>query len=143
VLVPVLSATGLVLATVFVHAGATLLSLGWLRASTRPPRRHTPRSRVGVLGSVVVVMAFAALVEAGVWAGFYLWMGALASFEEALYFSLVSFTTLGYGDVTLVTGWRLLAAFEAANGIILFGWTTALIVAVAQRLFAREGEDER
>jgi hypothetical protein len=42
---------------------------------------------------------------------------------------MVSFTTLGYGDIVLGEGWRLLASFEAANGIILFGWTTALIFA--------------
>jgi len=59
---------------------------------------------------------------------------AIEQLETALYFSMVTFTTLGYGDVTMSPDWRLLASFEAANGIIMFGWTTALIAAVIQRL---------
>ena len=47
---------------------------------------------------------------------------------------MVAFTTLGFGDVTLGETWRVLSTFEAANGIIMFGWTTALIVAFVQRL---------
>lgn len=53
-----------------------------------------------------------------------------------MYFSMVTFTTLGYGDITLGGDWRLLASFEAANGIIMFGWTTALIVAYLQRMIS-------
>jgi voltage-gated potassium channel Kch len=71
-----------------------------------------------------------------VWAGAYLRVGAIEGLEAALYFSIVTFTTLGYGDITLNTDWRLLASFQAASGIIIFGWTTALLVAVAQRVVA-------
>jgi len=52
----------------------------------------------------------------------------IGSFEPAMYFSIVTFTTLGYGDVLVAEEWRILAATEAANGIIMFGWTPALIV---------------
>ena len=55
--------------------------------------------------------------------------------EAALYFSMVTFTTLGYGDVLLDERWRLMAAFEAANGIIIFGLSTAVVVAVVQRVY--------
>jgi hypothetical protein len=48
---------------------------------------------------------------------------------------MVTFTTLGYGDVLLDERWRLMAAFEAANGIIIFGLTTAVVVAVVQRVY--------
>jgi voltage-gated potassium channel Kch len=68
-------------------------------------------------------------------------VGALSSLEEALYFSMVTFTTLGYGDVTLSDRWRLLASFEAANGTIMFGWTTALIMAVVHKLYLRHPDD--
>jgi voltage-gated potassium channel Kch len=67
----------------------------------------------------------------------YIFIGAFQSFEQALYFSIVTFTTLGYGDITLESNWRLLASFEAASGIIIFGWSTAIIVAVVQRLYFR------
>ncbi len=71
-----------------------------------------------------------------------MWAGALPNFQDAIYFSLVTFTTLGYGDIVLAERWRVLAAFEAANGIIMFGWTTAIIVAAVQRIFLRESVAE-
>jgi hypothetical protein len=77
------------------------------------------------------------LVEVVVWAGFYLLITPveeIATFEEALYFSLVTFTTLGYGDITLADHhWRLLSGAEALNGVLLVGWSTALLFAVVQR----------
>jgi hypothetical protein len=48
---------------------------------------------------------------------------------------MVTFTTLGYGDVVLDQQWRLLASFEAANGIIMFGWTTAIVMAVVHHVY--------
>ena len=51
-------------------------------------------------------------------------------------FMVITLTTLGYGDIVLTEQWRLLAAIEAANGIIMFGWSTALVIAVVQRTFA-------
>ena len=64
-------------------------------------------------------------------------VGAVSGFEEAMSFSMVTYTTLGYGDVTMERPWRLLPAFEAANGIIMFGWTTAVVMTVVQRTFAK------
>jgi hypothetical protein len=61
-------------------------------------------------------------------------VGAIEHVETALYFSMVTFTTLGYGDITLPSDWRLLSSFEAANGIIMFGWSTAFVAAFIQRL---------
>jgi hypothetical protein len=83
---------------------------------------------------VVLMMFLAALIETGIWAAVYLAVGAILDLETALYFSTVTFTTLGYGDVTLDVGWRLLAALQAANGTIMFGWTTALVMAVIHRM---------
>ena len=66
----------------------------------------------------------------------YLALNALQSFEKALYFSMVTYTTLGYGDVILHDRWRLLSAFGSANGIIMFGWTTAIVIAAVQRIYS-------
>ena len=63
----------------------------------------------------------------------------LPSFEAALYFSFVTFTTLGYGDITLTEGWRLLSGIQALNGILLVGWTTAYLFAVVQRTWEGMG----
>jgi hypothetical protein len=79
----------------------------------------------------------AALIEVGLWAGAYLAIGAIEGVETSVYYSMVTFTTLGYGDVVLSGRWRLLSSLEAANGIIMFGWTTAVVMAVAQRSFGK------
>jgi hypothetical protein len=63
-------------------------------------------------------MFFLSLVDIAVWAGAYLLMGTIDTIEMAFYFSTVTFTTLGYGDVVIDEQWRLMSAFEAANGII-------------------------
>jgi voltage-gated potassium channel Kch len=75
------------------------------------------------------------ILDVTLWATFYYLSGALSSFEEALYFSTATFTTVGYGDIVLGREWRQLATFEAVNGWIIFGWATALIMAVIQRLY--------
>ena len=63
----------------------------------------------------------------------------LPNLETALYFSTVTYTTLGYGDVVLTPPWRVLASLEAANGILLFGWTTAFLFMVVRRIWQRTG----
>jgi hypothetical protein len=70
-----------------------------------------------------------------IWGGFYVWFGAIEQFEEAVYFSIVTYTTLGYGDITLNAEWRLLSSLEAASGIIYFGWSTAIVIAAFQNLY--------
>jgi voltage-gated potassium channel Kch len=52
--------------------------------------------------------------------------------EKAIYFSLVTFTTLGYGDITISSANRILAGLEAINGILLIGWSTAYMFSVVQ-----------
>ena len=70
------------------------------------------------------------------WAAVYLALGALQELETSLYFSVVTCTTLGYGDIVFTDRWRLLSSLEAANGIIMFGWTAAVVMAVVQPTFA-------
>jgi hypothetical protein len=126
----------LVFGTVLIHAACTAGVIVWLRspATHRWVKRSAVR-RAAVLATLVCLMSMAGYLESGLWAGFYVMVHALPTFGDAIYFSLVTFTTLGYGDITLDEKWRVLAAFEAANGIIMFGWTTAIIATVAHRLF--------
>jgi len=74
------------------------------------------------------------LIEAGVWALLFTKIGALPDITKAFYFSIVTYTTLGYGDVVLDESWRFLSSLEAANGIIMFGWTTAIVVVAIQQI---------
>lgn len=74
------------------------------------------------------------------WAVLYIYLEpeAIKDFETALYFSTSSFTTVGFGDVYLDKEWRLLSSFEAANGFILFGWSTAFIFEIIRKLYRNE-----
>ena len=58
----------------------------------------------------------------------------ITEFEPALYFSTVSFTTLGYGDIVLGPDWRIMSAIEGANGLILFGWSTAFLISMMSKM---------
>ena len=57
--------------------------------------------------------------------------------EEAIYFSLVTSPTPGYGDIVLPHSHRLLGAFETADGVIMLGWTTAIVVAVMEKVYSQ------
>jgi len=126
----------LVLATAVVHMFATAAVLVMLKKMGRlvHMNKASTLQRTLLVAGLVASMFLVSVLDAVMWAQVYLRVGAIEQLETALYFSMVTFTTLGYGDVTLPPDWRLLASFEAANGIIMFGWTTALIAAVIQRL---------
>lgn len=130
----------MVIVTTVMHAVAMVGVMKSLRLMhARRWARISAVTRVTFVALVVLVMFLATVVESGLWAVTYLAVGALSDFEEAAYFSTVTYTTLGYGDVTMEGRWRLLSAFEAANGIIMFGWTTAVIVAAVQRVYFSHG----
>lgn len=110
--------------------------LEWRLARFGPTRGHIDRA---VLVSVLTLWMFLAIViEVWMWALLYLYdpsITTLPDMETAFYFSMVTFTTLGYGDVVLTGQWRALASIQAANGVIVFGWTTALIFYFIQRIY--------
>jgi len=85
---------------------------------------------------LLVVLGLVAVhtVEVWLYAVGYLAVGALHDLESALYFSTTSFTTLGYGDIVLDRHWRLFGAIEGANGLLLFGWSTAFMLSIIHRL---------
>lgn len=78
-----------------------------------------------------------------IWAGAYLWLGAFATPEEAVYFSIVAYTTLGLGDVVLPREWRILAGMEAANGFINFGLLCALFIEALRQIRLSQFEHRR
>ncbi len=128
----------MVILTVTVHALGTGV---WVRVLRHhQPWFASPRLffNLGILlGTAVFLLCLNAL-EAIAWAGIYLLapdVPEISSFERAVYFSFITFTTLGYGDVTLRGEWQLLCGLEAMNGIFLFGWSAALLYAVVQRIW--------
>ena len=86
---------------------------------------------------VAVWIVLLHLVEISVWAAMYVWNGAIADLPSALYFSAVTYTTTGYGDLVLPPEWRLLGGIEALTGILMAGWSTGFFFAVASRLYER------
>lgn len=93
---------------------------------------------VGALVTTAVVILTLHIVEVTIWALVYLRAlpaGAEWTLEQAVYFSLVTFTTLGYGEITLGPELRLLSGIEALNGIVLVGWSTAFLFALLQRIW--------
>jgi len=74
-------------------------------------------------------------IEAWSWAALFLYLGEFSELKQALYFSVVTSTTLGYGDITLSEKWQILGTFEAMGGLILFGTSTAFLLGLMRRLF--------
>ncbi len=84
--------------------------------------------------------------QAGLWAIIYYILPNITefeTFEKSMYFSLVTFTTLGYGDITISESNRILAGFEAINGILLIGWSTAFMFSVVQYIWNRDIKKEQ
>jgi hypothetical protein len=135
----VLAAVVLVAVTVVIHGiGSTY----WIRFLMRNYQTHDgywkERAVFPALMSTALVLLLLHVLEVLLWALLYLWLvpnNQLANLEQAVYFSVVTFTTLGYGDITLEPNWRLLSGIEALRGFLLVGWTTALFFSLLQRVF--------
>ena len=89
---------------------------------------------VYVVMGVHLILLTALLGQVAVWAGAFLLCGALPDYATAFYHSAVNFTTLGYGDIVMPPGWRLLGPLEAANGVLMFGLSASAMFAVTNRL---------
>ncbi len=128
----------LIAITVVIHAvGTTTWVLHLVQQNAEVPILRN-RQAIAILIKTVLIFFALHTIEIMVWAGAYqvlLPLHELGSLEEAVYFSFVTFTTLGYGDITLSEGWRVLSGIEALNGILLVGWTTALIFSVVQAIW--------
>ena len=109
---------------------AELLHQSWLR---RWCRRHAGR-RLLVILVMALLTGGALILEIGLWAILYWRLGLIQGFETSFYFSGITFTTVGYGDMTLHGCWRLLSVGEAINGVLMAGWSTAQLVYVVQTL---------
>ena len=134
------------LAPLTVGAGATLCTIVIhglvLIAVVHFIRREERLAFVGVNFWIdVVIVALVAsfglaahLVEIAVWAVLFMGCGEFRDFATAYYHSAVNYTTLGYGDLIMSARWRMLGPLEAANGMVMFGVTTAMVIGVIQRL---------
>jgi hypothetical protein len=122
---------------IMIHALATIACIGVARAvgfrHSEWPRIHL----MAVMVATVVVLEAAHGLEVVVWALAYALLGAAPEGTELLYFAFVNYTTLGYGDVTPVKAWQLLGPMAAMNGILMFGWSTAVLFDVLVKTLAQ------
>ncbi len=126
--------SGVIALIVGIHAEMLNLLTKNLEHVIELARRHL--HRFANTGVIIVAMLFILLthtIEVWIWAMVLLMTGAVEGLEPALYFALVAFTTVGFGDITLTPEWRLLSALIAANGFLLFGWSTAYMVELVRR----------
>lgn len=139
----ILIGAALVVITVLIHAAGTTWWLKYLgRSFTKLGGKRNPLQSMRIVTYTVLVLLLLHVAEIEVWAMAYLYLlptEYLSTHEEAAYFSFVTFTTLGYGDITLPYPIRIISGIEAMNGIMLGGWSTALLFAVVQRTWQEAG----
>jgi voltage-gated potassium channel len=123
--------------SVVIHGLGTLVVIVRLTNALQSHKGGRGRITSGILTiRVVSSLLLLHLLEASAWAALYWLARALPDGETAFYFSLTSYTTLGYGDVVLPPDWRLLGPIEAATGILMFGWSTGVMVAAIHRIYS-------
>src|SRR5215467_7637301 len=124
--------------TVALQVVAQTVLLTSVRFISRHTRGTTELRRTFWISlGAVLPLFFGHLTQVGLWAGVLLWWGALQTYDDAFYFSLVTFATLGYGDIVLAPGYRIFGALGATMGSLMLGWSTALIFAAISRGLAR------
>ena len=135
-LIPLTVGVATVICTIFIHALPLSATVNFVRR-----KEKLGRAGVGfwmdteIVARVILYALVAHLVEIAFWAVLFVICREFSDFETAYYHSAVNYTSLGYGDIVMSPAWRLLGPLETANGMLLFGVSTAMIFAVIQRLF--------
>lgn len=96
-------------------------------------RLHGMHYRIAIMIALVLGLFGVVTAEIWIWAFSYVLLGVTSNFEESLYLSTVTFSTVGYGDVVPARPWRMLAALEGVTGFLMIGWSTAFLVAAGMR----------
>jgi hypothetical protein len=125
----------LMAACVAIHVGGLTAVLRWFH---RPP--HSYWGWTAHFTGIAACTVLLHLIEITVWAVYYRLASALPDLTLALYFSAVTYTTTGYGDVVLPEAWRLVGGIEALTGILMCGWSTGVFFAILNRMFAQAGD---
>src|SRR5262245_21188225 len=135
-----LVAFGIVAVCLLLHVGAIVSLADW-KLDQRDRRTEQDKEDMGTFGYMLLLLvAFSMIiilhmVEIGVWALFYYLRSLFQDFETALYFSITSYTTIGFGDVVLPRAWRLLGGIEGVTGVLLCGLSTAFVFAIVNAMF--------
>jgi hypothetical protein len=128
----------LIVVTVIVHAlSMVFITDGIIRAAHHVTGRH--RVFALLIGAATLLAIALHALEAGIWAGVYVALGALPDGKSAVLYSLNAMTSYGHERIELAEHWQLMGALEALNGMILFGLTTAFLYGMIRRLLIERG----
>ena len=116
--------------TTIIHLLPVRATINLVRREKRLGHVGTPWIDMSIFARVVLYASLAHLTEVVLWGVLFMICGEFSDFGSAFYHSAVNYTSLGYGDVIMTPSWRLLGPLETANGMLLFGVSTAMIFAV-------------
>ena len=125
------------LVNIVIHAATTVIVVSIARRAGLSLSFRRKLHVMSVMAAAAVVLLAAHLLEVAVWAGVYWTAGAAPAGTDLVDFAFVNYTTLGYGDVTPVKAWRLLGPMTAMNGVLMFGWSTAVLFEVLVKALER------
>jgi hypothetical protein len=126
-----------------IHALVMVSVIRVTRIADELATRHQTLRLIAVMIAAVTVLMIAHLAEVLVWSLTYAMLGVAPKGSDIIYFAFVNYTTLGYGDVTPVVRWHLLGPMTAMNGVLLFGWSTAVIFEVLRMTLLASGKGEK
>jgi len=144
ILTPLAVGASAIIATILIHALALSATVNVVRHEKRLRRGGTSFWVDVAIVTIAMTFALSAhLVEIVLWAFLFMLCREFPDFASAFDHSAVNYTTLGYGDVIMTPSWKLLGPLEAADGMLMFGVSTAMIFAVIQRLIRARFVDLR
>jgi hypothetical protein len=121
------------------HALVMMVLIRIAQKASARSKSHASQHLVLVMIPVVLVLMATHASEILVWALAYSLVDATPPDADRVYFAFVNYTTLGYGDVVPVKRWNLLGPMTALNGVLLIGWSTAVIFEVLRRALREAG----
>jgi len=136
-LIQLLVGTAVSTINIMLHAAVTMIATRMARVAGGRSRSSPLLYLSGVMIATSLVLMAAHTLEVFVWSVAYAIVNAAPDDANLVYFAFVNYTTLGYGDVTPLAKWRLLGPMTAMNGVLMFGWSTALIFEVLITAMAR------
>lgn len=126
-----------------IHALVMVVVIRVTRRADELATAYKTRRLIAVMIAAVTVLMVAHFAETMVWALTYAMLDVTPEGADLVYFAFVNYTTLGYGDVTPVKRWNLLGPMTAMNGVLLFGWSTAVIFEVLRMALLASGDDDK
>jgi hypothetical protein len=127
---------------VVVHAMGMTALLPWVnRWAARINARYWFSTWMLVRTAGLIILLH--LIEIAIWAFFYAWDHGMPDLQSAFYFSAVTYTTTGYGDLVLPNEWRLVGGVEALTGILMCGWSAAFFFAVVSRMYQARPQSQQ